>query len=141
MKTRAGLFALLIALLCISGSAYSTGAWKSYTVADGLAGGNIRAITEDKRGDLWIATDGNGVSRFDGEDFHNFSTADGLPSNYVWAILEDSKGDLWFATGVGVCKYDGKSFEKFTMPATWKEQPVEPRNRLVTTWAQIKGLQ
>lgn len=26
-------------------------------------------------------------------------------------------------------------------PPTWKEQPVEPRNRLVTTWAQIKGLQ
>lgn len=110
MKNLAGLFALLIALLCISGSAYSTGTWKSYTVADGLAGGNIHAITEDKRGDLWIATDGDGVSRYDGKDFRNFSTEDGLPSNYVWAILEDSKGSLWFATGVGVCKYDGKSF-------------------------------
>jgi len=27
------------------------------------------------------------------------------------------------------------------MPPTWEEQPVEPMNRLPTTWAQIKGLQ
>jgi hypothetical protein len=27
------------------------------------------------------------------------------------------------------------------IPPTWKRRPVEPRNRLSTTWAQIKGLE
>jgi ligand-binding sensor domain-containing protein/serine phosphatase RsbU (regulator of sigma subunit) len=112
MKSLAGLFSLFFALLCVPDSTYSTGVWKSYTIADGLAGGNVRALIQDRRGDLWIATDGDGVSRYDGEDFQNFSTEDGLANNFVRAILEDGKGDLWFATGTGVCRYDGKSFRK-----------------------------
>jgi ligand-binding sensor domain-containing protein/serine phosphatase RsbU (regulator of sigma subunit) len=112
MKSLAGLFSLFFALLCVPHSIYSTGVWKSYTIADGLAGGNVRALIQDRGGDLWVATDGDGVSRYDGEDFSNFSTEDGLANNFVRAILEDRNGDLWFATGTGVCRYDGKSFKK-----------------------------
>ncbi len=112
MRSLAGLFSLFFALLCVPNSIYSTGVWKSYTIADGLAGGNVRALIQDRGGDLWVATDGDGVSRYDGEDFSNFSTEDGLANNFVRAILEDRNGDLWFATGNGVCRYDGKSFKK-----------------------------
>ena len=110
MKGLAVLIVLSLALLCVANSAYSTVEWEPYTIVDGLAGGNIRAIAEDKSGYLWIATDGDGVSRYDGERFLNFSTEDGLPSNYVWAFLRDSRGDLWFATGLGACKYDDNGF-------------------------------
>ena len=110
MRNLAGLSALLIILFYVPNSAYSNGVWKSYTIADGLAGGNIQAIMEDKAGNLWVATNGDGISRYNGEGFSNFSTVDGLANNFVRAILEDRKGDLWFATGAGVCRYDGKSF-------------------------------
>ncbi len=73
MKSLAGLFSLLLALLCVPHFTYSIGVWKSYTIADGLAGGNVRALIQDRRGDLWVATDGDGVSRYDGEDFENFT--------------------------------------------------------------------
>ncbi|MCH8258550.1 MAG: hypothetical protein IIA75_11715, partial [Proteobacteria bacterium] len=54
------------------------GHWKSYTIVDGLAGGDIRAIIKDRKGSLWIATDGDGVSRYDGEGFRSFTEKDGL---------------------------------------------------------------
>jgi len=42
----------------------------------------------------------------------------------VYCILKDSKGDLWFgSTCVGVCRYDGRSFDWFT-DASLAEAPV-----------------
>lgn len=110
MKRPAYLFISFFILLFVPYSIYSMGIWKSYTIADGLAGGDIHAMIEDKRGYLWIATNGDGVSRYDGEEFSNFTTNQGLISDFVRAILEDRKGDLWFATENGVCKYDGNNF-------------------------------
>ncbi len=40
----------------------------------------IEDVHQDRRGLLWIATAGGGVSRFDGEAFENFQLSDGLPS-------------------------------------------------------------
>lgn len=111
MKILATLLTWLVAALYIPMFAYG-GHWKAYTIVDGLAGGNIRAIIEDRKGNLWIATDGDGVSRYDGQEFRNFTTREGLANNFVWAVLEDRKGDLWFATRAGVCRYDGNGFEK-----------------------------
>ena len=41
-----------------------TGTWRTYSLADGLAGVRIEHIAEDSEGYLWFATWDNGVSRF-----------------------------------------------------------------------------
>ncbi len=38
----------------------------NYTISQGLAGNRIWKITEDKTGNIWFGTDGEGVSRYDG---------------------------------------------------------------------------
>ncbi|MCZ6679071.1 MAG: SpoIIE family protein phosphatase [Candidatus Poribacteria bacterium] len=111
MKLLACLLTLLITVRCAPASD-PIEHWKAYTIVDGLAGGNVRAILEDKRGNLWIATDGDGVSRYDGQSFRNLTKQDGLAENFVRAILEDTKDNLWFATwGGGVCQYTNEGFE------------------------------
>jgi len=86
--------------------------WTTYTAADGLADNFVMAILEDRQGNLWFATNGGGVSKYDGQHFKNFTTADGLPSNMVMSAFEDSKGNLWFGTYAGVVKYNGKRFQQ-----------------------------
>ncbi|MDP1744945.1 MAG: two-component regulator propeller domain-containing protein [Bacteroidota bacterium] len=79
----------------------------TYSTAQGLAGNTIKCIVEDKKGNLWLGTNGNGVSKFDGTFFTNYSKEQGLPQNTVLSILEDRSGALWFGSaGGGVCKYD-----------------------------------
>lgn len=79
----------------------------TYTTAQGLAGNTVKCILEDKKGDLWFGTNGNGVSRFDGTSFTNYSKEHGLPQNTVLSIFEDRSGSLWFGSaGGGVCKYN-----------------------------------
>ncbi len=79
------------------------------------ASSNIRCILQDRAGNLWFATEGEGVCRYDGKSCTCFTRRDGLSSNFVRSIQEDRRGNLWFGTRDGVCRYDGKSFTNFTM--------------------------
>lgn len=75
----------------------------------------VRAITEDRKGNLWIATSDHGAFKFDGKTMQQFSTKDGLCSNDLTCILEDSKGFIWFSSmDGGVSKYTGNTFTNFT---------------------------
>ena len=87
-----------------------------YTAADGLAGMQVEAIYQDRRGLLWIATADGGVSRFDGTHFDAFGLAEGLPHLTVMTIAEDADGRLLFGTlGGGLAAYDGRSFQVYTI--------------------------
>ncbi len=87
-----------------------TGTWRTYSMAEGLAGMRIEHIAEDSEGYLWFATWANGVSRFDGDEFQNFTRRDGLINDCVYFIFTDSQKRLWLSTLNGVCRYDGANF-------------------------------
>ena len=77
---------------------------------------NVHCSIEDKAGNLWFGTTGEGVYRYDGKLFTQFTKTDGLNSNCIYAMLEDKAGNIWFGTENGVCRYDGKTFSN--MPFT-----------------------
>lgn len=85
-------------------------------VDQGLASSYVRCILEDRTGNIWLATYGAGVCKFDGKAFTNYTDKDGLGNNTVWTIFEDKRGNIWFGTnGGGVIRYDGKYFTRFTL--------------------------
>lgn len=72
--------------------------------------GSVGCELQDRAGNLWFSTAGNGVFRFDGRSFTNFSTKDGLSGDGASDIIQDKAGNILIATGEGLCSYDGKSF-------------------------------
>ncbi|WP_245552028.1 hybrid sensor histidine kinase/response regulator transcription factor [Chitinophaga pinensis] len=71
-------------------------------------GNTVRVIHEDKKGQLWVGTEGGGlllVDRTTGK-FTRFTEANGLPSNTILRLLEDDKGFLWLSTFNGLAKFD-----------------------------------
>ncbi len=87
----------------------------SFGKLQGLKHLSIACMLQDKSGNLWFGTNGEGVSKYDGKSFTHFTEKEGLSNNNVRSILEDKSGNLWFGTfGGGVSKYDGKSFTHFT---------------------------
>ena len=86
---------------------------RTYDSIDGLVGGGVNSILQDREGVLWFGC-GDGISRYDGQNFTAFTTKDGLANNFVSSILQDREGVLWFGTMGGVSRYDGKSFTTFT---------------------------
>ncbi|MFM2207169.1 MAG: hypothetical protein RL213_1144 [Bacteroidota bacterium] len=77
-------------------------------------GKDVGCILQDKYGNYWFASNGEGVFRYDGRAWVHFSNKQGLCSEYVFKIQEDTNGYLWFTTRDGVCCYNGKMFVDFT---------------------------
>ena len=75
-----------------------------FTTKNGLPSNNCYYILQDRKGFIWIGTDG-GLSRFDGSNFQNFSIEDGLPDTQILQIKEDRQGKLWFLTLNGQLGY------------------------------------
>jgi ligand-binding sensor domain-containing protein len=71
---------------------------------------NVHGIVQDKYGNLWFATTGEGVYVYDGKLFRQFTTTHGMNSNTIWCILEDKEGKIWIGKDAGVCVYNGKTF-------------------------------
>ncbi len=70
---------------------------------------------QDKNGNLWFVSNGEGVYRYDGKSFTHFTMKDGLDNDIVYSILEDRQGNIWFGTKTGLNRYDGKTFTKISI--------------------------
>lgn len=64
---------------------------------------NIRCITRDSRGLLWLGTE-FGVLIFNpvSEDYFRLADHEGLSSNIIAAIIEDDSGNIWISTRIGL---------------------------------------
>jgi len=74
----------------------------------------IRALDEDRRGNLWIGSIGNGLGRLADGHFTWYTTEQGLPSNIVTCVASDNKGALWVCTNKGLARWDGARFHVYT---------------------------
>lgn len=69
-----------------------------YSIEDGLPHRQVNCILEDRRGFIWVATNG-GVARFDGLRFKIFNKVDNrLSTDHIHWILEDAAGQLWLVS-------------------------------------------
>lgn len=60
----------------------------------------IRCLLQSSSGDIWLATDGEGLVRFnpDRGEARAYTTDDGLASNSINSLSEDNDGRIWFST-------------------------------------------
>ncbi len=73
---------------------------------------NVWCSLQDKAGNLWFGTTGEGIYRYDGKSFSQFTVKDGLNSNAVYSLLEDIAGNIWIGTLDGICRYDGNKISR-----------------------------
>ena len=90
---------------------FKKGVWRTYGQTERLSTLPIVALIESRDGDLWLATTGVGVVRFDGDRFRTYTRPDGLISETVHTLVEDSKGDIWIGTSDGVSCWNGQRFQ------------------------------
>ncbi len=88
-----------------------------YTNPD-FDGITARILHLDNDSNLWIGTNGSGVSKKSGDTFKMYTTHEGLPNNSIRKIFQDKEGNVWVGTtgGLGVLASGSDAFkpvEKF----------------------------
>ncbi|MEJ7559894.1 MAG: two-component regulator propeller domain-containing protein [Pedobacter sp.] len=90
-------------------------------------GDNVHCSLQDKAGNLWFGTTGEGVYKFDGKSFTQFTVKNGLNSNSVNHMLEDKDGRIWIGTAAGLVLFDGKTFAEIHIPLRRNMPPNKSR--------------
>ena len=101
---------------------YRDGKFESFTKADGVPAGLIRALYLDHLGRLWIASTEGGLGRIDDPTqdrptFARYTVKEGLSSDQITCITEDQFGRIYIGTGIGIDRLDPETgrVKRFTM--------------------------
>ncbi|MCW3105465.1 MAG: rsbU 7 [Bacteroidetes bacterium] len=133
------LFLFVVAPVLLCAQQYN---FKSYSTKNGLANSTVNNIFQDSKGFIWFATQGGGISRFNGKTFKNFNKSDGLPSNEITCITEDHSGNIWIASFGGISRFDGMHFVNYG-----KKEGLDPKEGIYWVladhndeiWIAIRG--
>lgn len=104
---------------------------------------NVYCSLQDKAGNLWFGTTGEGVYRFNGNSFTQFTKSAGLSSNSVYSLLEDASGNIWMGTSEGLCRFDGKkitsiSFTDFSLSLNGDNTFYSRQSTKNSVWSMLQ---
>lgn len=85
----------------------------SYSAADGLGEGMVRAFYIDKDGTLWVSTEG-GLSRIKDGHILTLTTQGGLPCNTVHWMTEDNAQSVWLYLSCGLMRISRSELDAWT---------------------------
>ena len=89
----------------------------NYTREHGLSDDSVRAIVEDRDGNLWCGSESGGAMKITRSGFTSYSEADGLEHSRIAALGEDRNGELFVVTrsshvdGFHIHLFNGRRFE------------------------------
>ena len=73
--------------------------WSYIRRRNGLPTNVVSSMYEDREGNIWVATNGGGLARWQGYgEWEAWTEAEGLVSEMVWSILEESSSRYWIGT-------------------------------------------
>ena len=91
---------IIVLLLAINLMKAQQVMFKTYTTQDGLVANQVRKVTQDAEGFIWIAT-WEGLSKYDGHRFTNFNTTNGLSFDLVNDLYVDDENRIYVAENDG----------------------------------------
>jgi len=116
-----------------------------YYKSDNGNGNEVRWIKEDKKGNLWLATNDDGVNRFNPADKsfthykHKEDDPNSLPSDMVLSMYIDKKGQVWVGASNGGLNLFNPNTNSFINYHPEPQNPASLSQKSVS--AIIEGIQ
>jgi signal transduction histidine kinase/streptogramin lyase len=105
----------------------------------GLTTSRFMDLFEDGEGNLWITTEGQGVTRYKDGAFRTYTTGDGLPSNQISRIDRDARGRPLFIFGDSLLQWTGAAFAPHTPPGGEPTAGILQRTPRGAVWYREGG--
>lgn len=101
---------------------------------------SIRDVYFDKEKQCWIATNGEGLCKWDRRkhEFEYYDITRDFPSNVTYCIQEDDYGNLWISTDYGLVKFNKKN--RFIKTYTIKDGIADNEFNRASQFRSSRGL-
>ena len=83
-----------------------TGVTSGKAVMYGTTMNEIASFCQDKDGNLWASTTGNGIFEFSDDSLVSFTRSEMLMSDYSYSILADSVNGIWIGHDRGISRFN-----------------------------------
>ncbi len=93
---------------------FQKGTLERFEAQKGLWDAEFNAVIEDKAGNIWIGTNGDGMSMFSDGMFTQFGAE--LGKDFVYALNKQPDGNYWIGTGNGIYEYNGQEVKRAIGP-------------------------
>jgi ligand-binding sensor domain-containing protein len=128
--------------LIVGGMRYQKGRLLKFGPHNGFTNFLVKGLLEDREGNIWFTTDGDGVYKFSNLAFTSLDSTSGLSGNTVSCLALTPTGKLWvsyFDEGMDI--WDTKTNKPLPIPAQLRNRRV---NCLATdnggnTWVGLAG--
>lgn len=87
--------------------------WQAYPTPWGERGRYTMDVAVTSDGDIWFATEFNGVYRLAGGTWTKYTQDDGLPGDQVCCVEITADGSVWLGTNAGPARFDGEHWLAF----------------------------
>lgn len=91
---------------------------------NGMVRDFVRTMFQDKNGNYWFGTNGDGIIRYDGQKLEKIKLKQNQNYVAVREIVEDKVGNIWFGTSSGLVKYDGEHFTIFSTEVGLQDEEI-----------------
>lgn len=86
-----------------------------FDIRDGLSSNWVSAITQDRRGNMWIGTFGGGVTKINDKEIKIYNIKNGLEAERIFSIIEDVEGNILIGSSdKGLAIFKGDMFENYS---------------------------
>lgn len=107
---------------------------------NGLTNNSITSFLKDKEGNVWMATDGQGIFRFSGAQFTMLDETTGLPSVQVMSIAADKFGRIFLGTyDAGLYTFENGKVTSIPTPIKGKPAIYSLKFRKGILWIGTAG--
>lgn len=100
----------------------------------GLRASRFSRLEEDGHGNLWMSTEGQGLTRYKDGVFTTYTTENGLPDNFIAALWIGPNGELVIEVTGKLYSWDGQAFVENVPPAGEPNIPPLHRTKKNVAW-------
>ncbi len=106
--------------ICTTTGLYSlsTTSFRHFNSSNGFTDNQVNDISVDNAGNVWLATEGSGIFRYNGDMYMRFDQTQGLPNEVIMSLAGDQKSGIWMGTfGGGLVHYKDNKITTFRIPS------------------------
>jgi signal transduction histidine kinase len=86
--------------------------WKLVALGGRSHAVGARALLEDDQGAIWIATDGDGLVRWQNGQERVYTTREGMVDDVLFSVIDDHHGSLWVNSARGIARIRKTEFAR-----------------------------